>query len=378
MLETLKKKSGKSRMTRAIVSIVIVIGLLALTKFAIFDVITGPTKLDLTSSPDAYEGKYVTIDVENYLTDYVEHSTTTTNTTSGHKSTRVDGNSYIVFNAFDDYEQNASVWYYYSVYMNKNMQTDFYDKIDETWDYWFDETGTVAPPAPTTVTGTWTKLSSQLERYYRETLTEMGVEENEFDVIYLYTVDTAKIGGQSAGFFWVCMAAALLLLIYFIYNIINYFNSTYISSVNAYLRNNTTVSMAAIEADFSQAHPIGKNVWVGRKWTIYMDGPKAKILSNGDLLWGYYYRRTGKNSASQMRLFTTAKKMFSINLSEAETQEALKFYGEEQPHMVIGYSKELETCYQKNYEQFLNLKYNPAKNMEQTDAYFRDGGESNY
>ena len=40
MLETLKKKSGKSRMTRAIVSIVIVIGLLALTKFAIFDVIT--------------------------------------------------------------------------------------------------------------------------------------------------------------------------------------------------------------------------------------------------------------------------------------------------------------------------------------------------
>ena len=44
MLETLKKKSGKSRLTRAIVSIIVVIGLLALTKFAIFDVITGPTK----------------------------------------------------------------------------------------------------------------------------------------------------------------------------------------------------------------------------------------------------------------------------------------------------------------------------------------------
>ena len=71
MLETLKKKSGKSRLTRAIVSIIVVIGLLALTKFAIFDVITGPTKLYLSSSPDAYEGNYVTIDVENYLTNNV-------------------------------------------------------------------------------------------------------------------------------------------------------------------------------------------------------------------------------------------------------------------------------------------------------------------
>lgn len=68
MLETLKKKSGKSRLTRAIVSIIVVIGLLALTKFAIFDVITGPTKLDLTSSPVLMKGNTLPIDVENYLT----------------------------------------------------------------------------------------------------------------------------------------------------------------------------------------------------------------------------------------------------------------------------------------------------------------------
>ena len=28
--------------------------------------------------------------------------------------------------------------------MNKNMQSDLNKKIDKTWDYWFDETGTVA------------------------------------------------------------------------------------------------------------------------------------------------------------------------------------------------------------------------------------------
>ena len=121
----------------------------------------------------------------------------------------------------------------------------------------------------------------------------MGVEESEYDVIYLYTVDTAKIGGQAVSFFWVCMAAALAFLIYFIYNIINYFNSSYASSINAYLRDNSLVSIAAIESDFSQAHPVGNSLWVGRKWTVYMDGPKAKILPNSELVWGYYYRRTG-------------------------------------------------------------------------------------
>lgn len=78
MLDILKKKSRKSLTIRAIISIVIVIGLLALTKFAVFDVITGPTELDVTADPEQYEGKYVTIEVENFLTDYVEHTTTTT------------------------------------------------------------------------------------------------------------------------------------------------------------------------------------------------------------------------------------------------------------------------------------------------------------
>ena len=88
MLDILKKKSRKSLTIRAIISIVIVIGLLALTKFAVFDVITGPTELDVTADPEQYEGKYVTIEVENFLTDYVEHTTTTTNTKTGSKSSK--------------------------------------------------------------------------------------------------------------------------------------------------------------------------------------------------------------------------------------------------------------------------------------------------
>lgn len=91
-----------------------------------------------------------------------------------------------------------------------------------------------------------------------------------------------------------------------------------------------------------------------------MQGNKAKILANQNLIWGYYFRRTGRNSVSEMRLFTKERDRFGINLSEANTQEALRIYGAEQPHMVIGYSAELEKMYNKDFNAFLELKYNPA------------------
>ena len=77
MLEILRKKARKSNIWRIVLSVAGVVILLAITKFAIFDVITGPTRMDITEDPASYEGKYVTIDAEFFLYDYVEHTTTT-------------------------------------------------------------------------------------------------------------------------------------------------------------------------------------------------------------------------------------------------------------------------------------------------------------
>ena len=117
----------------------------------------------------------------------------------------------------------------------------------------------------------------------------------------------------SSGYAWRRRSS---LLIYFIVNVVGIFSNRYAGKINTYLHNNPSVSLAAIEADFAQAHPIGKNAWVGRKWTVYVEGPKANILANGDLVWGYYFKQTGKYSVSQLRVFNMAKKMISINLSE--------------------------------------------------------------
>lgn len=369
MLETLKKKSRSSNIIRAVISIIIVVALLAFTKFSIFDVITGPTKVDITAAPETYEGKYVTLDAEYFLYDYVDHTTTTTKKYGG-STTTVNGQSYVAFQSVDDYENATSIWYFYSVYLDKSKQSSMSAKIDEAFDYLEDDTGSTPPPEPVTVTGTWSKMDSEMERYFGQALAELGVEETEYDKFYFYEIDTKKIGGFNPPLFWVMMAVAAAALLYGVLSIIGIFSNGYLKEIQKYLQKDSSVSMAMIEADFSQAHTIAKDVWIGRKWTVYMLGNKAMILANKDLIWGYYYRRTGRNSVSEMRLYTKERKLFHVSLSEADTQSALKIYVEEQPHMVIGYTNELEKMYNKNFTDFMNLKYNPAKNAAEADPYF--------
>lgn len=359
MVETLRKKAKKSNIQRVIFSVIGVIILLAVTKFAVFDVITGPAKMDITADPAAYDGRYVTIDVQNFLYDYIEHKTTTTRKYGG-STTSVNGYSYLVFQSVADYENQESIWYFYSIYLNKSRQSEMDLKIQQTFDYLNDETGTVAPPDPVTVTGVWNKMDSQTERYFRSALSELGITESDIDRFYLYELDTKNIGGLNAPLFWVLMACAAFLVLFAVLSAIGLFSNAYMKNIQNFLQQNGSVSLAEIEEDFNQSHPISKHVWLGKKWTVYMSGNKAKIINNKDIVWGYYYSRTGRNSVSEMRLFSKSKNMTCISLSEKDTQTALKFYAAEQPQMVVGYGADLEKMYNKDFNSFLELKYNPA------------------
>ncbi|MCI8455065.1 MAG: hypothetical protein HFE84_10710 [Lachnospiraceae bacterium] len=368
MLETLRKKAKKSHIIQAVIGLVLAIALLVITKFAIFSVITGAKKLDITADPATFEGKYVTIDADFILTDYIEH-TTTTKRKYGGSSTRTDGNSYIAFQAIDDTEAESDTWYFYSIYKKKADASAMDALMDSAWDYLTGESSSF--PDSLKVTGTWSKMEPQMERYYRETLAEMGIEESEYDIFYFYQIDTGKIGSFSVAIFWVMNAIALCLLLWGIINIIGIFGNGYAKKINKYLQNNPNVSISAIDADFQAAHVIDNDTWIGKNWTVYIRGTSADILTNKELIWGYYFRRTGKNSVSEMRLFTKGGGCSHISMSESDTKEALQYYAQEQPQMIVGYDKELEKMHKKDFSGFLNIKYNPAMSAAATDSFNR-------
>lgn len=297
MFGTLRKRTRRTCLWRAGLSLLGAIIILAATKGAIFQLAAGMGGMDITADPETYEGRPVILDAEYFLTNYVSHTTTTVYD-SGKRSIATDGNSYIAFQSVPKEGEEYSTWYFYSIYAGKGKTDMLYEEMEESWEYLNDESGTVFPLEPVKAIGTWSRMESDMERYYTETLGE-------------------------------------------------------------------------IEGDFTTAYPIGKDVWVGRKWTIYMSGTAAKIVQNHDLVWGYYFRRTGKNAVSQMRLYTADKKFVYISLSEEQTREALRYYGDKQPQMIVGYDAELERMYQKNFPAFLELKYNPAMKEAPEGAFLK-------
>lgn len=359
MFETLRKRARKTYMWRAGLALVGIIIILAATKGAIFHLAANMGGMDITASPETYEGQAVILDAEYFVTDYVSHTTTTVYE-SGNKSTSTDGNSYIAFQSVHQAGEENSTWYFYSIYMRNGKTDMLYEKMDETWEYLNDESGAVLPPEPIKAIGTWSRMEPAMERYYTETLREIGIEEGDYDKIYLYTLDTGSLGGVNTYLFWALMAGCVLLIFWFVASVIGCFRKTYEKEIHKYLQKNPAYSLGEVEGDFTTAHQIGKDVWIGRKWTIYMSGTSAQIVQNHDLAWGYYFKRSGKNSVSQMQLYTADKKSIYINLSEVQTREALQYYGQEQPQMIVGYDAELERMYQKNFPAFLELKYNPA------------------
>ena len=208
MLEILRKKARKSHVIWAIVTIVGAIAILFFTKFAVFNVITGAIDLDVEKDPSTYEWKYVEVEADCILEEYVEHTTTTTRKYGG-SSTSTDGYSYIAFTSIPDHDNDTEVWYFYSIYTRKSEQDKMYSLMNQTWDYFADETGTVAPPESTKFKGTWTPMESDMERYYRETLAEYGFEEGATDKFYFYNLETDKLGGVYYVFFWVFVVVKL-------------------------------------------------------------------------------------------------------------------------------------------------------------------------
>ena len=269
MFELLKKKTRKSYVIRAIVSAVVMFAVLALTHFAIFDVISGPVKLDIEKDPDTYKGKYVTIAAEAVLVDYAGHNAAASSRDDGSDKS-AGGYSYIAFQSVDDPENNTSIWYFYSIYMDKEEQDKMHKMIDATWAYLEDETKTVEPPDTLTVTGTWTPMESEVEQYYLETLAEMGVEETEFDRFYFYNLDTAKIGGMSAMAFWVLMVVAVLLLLYTVYNVFRIFSKQDAWAIHDNSQENTTTSVTDMDSTIQAQEP------TETENTVSLDPEKAK------------------------------------------------------------------------------------------------------
>jgi hypothetical protein len=352
MLETLKKRVNKLYIKIVIFLVIIAVILLALSKFSIFTIIAGPTALD-GKNLESMEGKYVTVEVkyplEIYEEDYSEN-------TSTHEKRTTDY-GYVVYD-----EQSEE---FYGIIIDKDRQREVESVLEEAYEV-LDGTKTEVEHS-VTITGTVTKMDSESLSYFNKTMNWIFSDEYT-DVDEAWYIDDNSVKGFDVLSTYVFTIFAGIPLLIAIIPIICIATGAYKNSVKKYLRRNPQVTMEQLECEFAMATQAHSGAWLGQTHLFMISGSRFYILDNKDIVWAYYYCRSGQYSISQLRVFKADKKMTAINMSRSEVMAVLECMADRLPHVMLGYDKELDKKFKRDFQGFLELRYNPVQ-RQATNPY---------
>ncbi len=358
MIKTLKKQCVQSGMIWAAICIVFAVVFFAIGKFQVFKLIAGPTKIEDGCDLEDYEGKYVEIECYGALTEYMR---VTTVYDDGRKTLSSVGYLVIYVDDFENWENET----YYGIVMPGTEQKTMDTRMDDFWEFLNDGSDVMKYDKTFKVVGTVREIKSgQESRYWEETIEEweealeaeaLGVQE--------YVIDATMIGSAERSdvvTFSVIAAIALVIgLICFLNAELGYDNK-----YKKFLKNHPNVTETELDMDFQSAVRINKELYKGKRYTYFVNGSKFDIIDNDEVVWIYYYYRGGRNSVSQARVHNKFGKMTYINCSQSVCTEYCTLMEADHNHIITDYSKELEKMYKKQLNEFLELKYNPAKRGE--------------
>lgn len=343
-MEALRKKCMNERITVLVILAIIGVILIACTKFVAFRTLI-PTKLTSDSDFEALEGKYVSYVMEAPL-DYYE-----TVGTRNYETKKETINQY----AFFVYDMDGK--FFFGVMRDASKYDEMEDMINQLWDYWIDEKGSA--PKPVTVKGTLTKMDSQDSRYFDDVMGDFAEYGITADAKYYY-IEEGRYSDEKISTAWTMTGLGFLLIVLGVVFVL-WGKKSWDKKIVKYLSKSSQYTRAQIEADIEGGKVMnGGHTVIGKRW-LFQAESVINICELENLCWGYYYRRTGRNSVSQMRLFHAGGGMFTVNASEGETKAMLQYLYEQLPYIVVGYDKQWEKMYSKQREQFLSLRFYGGK-----------------
>jgi hypothetical protein len=127
--------------------------------------------------------------------------------------------------------------------------------------------------------------------------------------------------------------------------------------IKQYVADHPDITMEDLEEDFSKAEAMGNRVWIGERWTFYInDLSIPKVIEHGKIVWAYYYsEQHGKAHYRYIYTYDSNKVLIKIPTAQRPAK-ALKVYSEKFG-ILVGYSKEYRNLYEKDFEGFLSLRY---------------------
>ncbi|MBQ4069614.1 MAG: hypothetical protein IJC76_10230 [Lachnospiraceae bacterium] len=358
MFNEIVKRVKRNQLISMMLFIVIAIICLAITRFNIINVVNGPENVNLVKNDiKDYNGKYIQVSIYHplgiYEEDYVENTSTKEQNTTHY--------AYLIYDADETYS-NYSL---YGAMIPKSMYYEFNKLADESSNFLMSE-DFLPTYKPFAFKGLVKKMDSIQLGYYNSVLSELG----QPSVDEAYYIDYNIMPGDMDYSFVVAFTviAGIFVLIAIIMLILSFTNRGLVS-IQKYVAKHPETSLERLDYEFQSSQCFAKNVWVS-KGHIFKCGPfSVKIIDLSDIVWAYYYKKTGKHPQSYIRMYNTKKRMLSVDASEKISYEILEYMEQMTPHIVLGYSKELQQTFDKNFNEFLNIKYNNSS-MTEDEQFF--------
>lgn len=286
-------------------------------------------------------GKYVSWEVEYPVDEYME-TTKTTKVNGVSTGTKKDRSSWLVL----DEDRGICL----SIEIPNKRYDEMLRQSDQFWDSL--EMGTELPSTGVKISGTLEILDGEDLNYFEYAADYMDL----YLEPVVYHISDGRIHGETLVNIYGLTAIGLVLLLFALFVLVKTLKNSARKLTCEYLAANPSVTMDALESDFTSAQQQGK-VFIGRKWTFSAKLDKL-IIDNSRILWVH----TGSQRSGRSVNFYVWWEMLDgstqqVSLSSEKKCTAVMEAYSQFPHILTGNSAEYSYLLQNDREAFLNLKY---------------------
>ena len=360
MLEKLKKKSIMKTLPTVIIMLAVGIGLILLEFSNVKSLMRGHVEFE-SLAPEEINGDLI-VDVtlyDNfgcYMEQYEENTKTHTR--------RTTDLYYVIWTGDDDAEDFRYMGIKVPVSDEKAME----DMAEAT--YYGD-----AYPEPLRYSGAINKMTAEEYKYFAEYFEGSDISEDEMDDWTLpYYINVGALTGGAATSAWVIAGIGVVVVLIAVILLVLALTGSKLKAFKKELAE-TGIDESSVDYEYENAvvFHAGSDLRVGRRLTFFVVGSKPHVIANDKLVWAYQSTTTHRTNGIKtgttyaVMLRTLDKKSFVVSVSkEAQAQEALQYIAEHIPGAVVGYDDNLNKMFQKDFQNFLQLKYNQR---EQNDSF---------
>ena len=358
MLAELKKKSIM-RAIPLVLLFVIAGGVLFAAEFSnIRSLLRGHVKFE-TLLPDEINGDLIVeASINANFGAYMEEYSKNTKT----NVTRTTDIYYVIWTGDDDSEDYK--------YMGIKVPASYGGQMDRmaeaTYNYEMSDT--------IHFTGAVNKMSSEEYQYFREYFQESDWTDEEIDEYTLpYYISVGALTGGAATSAYVIFGIGIALIVFGVIILLYALSG---GDVKAFQKEAATLGMSEmeLEAEYAGARVMIQkdNLRIGRRLIFYMTGRRTRVIVNDKIVWAYQqsttHRTNGIKTGTTYEILVyllNEKKARRINMpGEEKAGEVLQYMYDNIPPPVVGYTDELLSLFNKDYQGFLNLRYHNASGQD--------------